>query len=96
MRLKALHRIEGKNLKNPGDEFSAEEAVGKRLISLGAAVEIPQAQTEEGGGRALSAKETIELIAQLTDAAEIKKYLDDARSTVAAAAEKRLAELKGK
>ena len=40
MRLKAVHRLEGKDVIAPGAEFNAGKEVAERLIFLGAAVEI--------------------------------------------------------
>jgi len=47
MRLKALHRIEGKRVIRPGEEFEISKEAGERLVTLGAAALIA---TEEAGG----------------------------------------------
>jgi len=47
MKLKALHRIEGKRVIRPGEEFEISKEAGERLVTLGAAALIA---TEEAGG----------------------------------------------
>lgn len=80
------HKQHDGKLYAPGDVMEVSEDIA-RALRLSPA-------PEEEGKKPLNAKETIDLIAQMTDAAQVEEYLGDSRSTVVAAAEKRLAELK--
>ena len=52
MKLRAIHRLEGKTVIAPGSVFDADKEMGERLISLGAAVAIEETKEEEPATKA--------------------------------------------
>ncbi|KAF0145107.1 MAG: hypothetical protein FD156_1218 [Nitrospirae bacterium] len=101
MRLKAIHRIEGKEVVEPGAEFDSTDEAGKRLISLGAAMEIktPKDESKTSGAGAstqkLSAEEAIAKINECKTIEEVKVFFKgEERVTVVEAARAKIKMLK--
>ena len=103
MRIKAIHRIEGKKVVEPGTEFETTEEAGKRLISLGAAIEVKTPKDEDrdtgsGSGantQKLSAADAIAKINECKTIEEVKVFFKgEERVTVVEAARAKIKMLK--
>jgi len=103
MRIKAIHRIEGKKVVEPGAEFETTEEAGKRLISLGAAIEVKTPKDEDrdtgsGSGantQKLSAADAIAKINECKTIEEVKVFFKgEERVTVVEAARAKIKMLK--
>lgn len=102
MKLKAIHRIEGKQVVEPGAEFETTDEKGKRLISLGAAVMIEEPKEPKGSGdgsgantQKLSAVDAIAKINECKTIEEVKVFFKgEERPTVIDAARAKIKSLK--